>query len=391
MPLIDLTGKAQILLSPHFAPAVRHRMLSCLEPLLERFPDHTLVLSSGTTALVDQHKWIALSNSALEASARAVNGALEATSADRWLRCLPHYHVGGLGIEWRARLFNAQVVELGRWRADHFVDQCQTHQITLSACVPTQLYDLVACGQPCPPTLRALIVGGGALDPALYAASRALGYPVLPSFGMTETASQIATARAADLQTPSATQWGLPPLVLLDHIKARIREGFLEIHSPALFSASLSLRMDTGELQGPHFPELSEGYWRAPDRAQLEGRVLQIHGRTGDFLKIDGETVELLPLQNLLDSIRLKRALSNDVAIVPLDNARRGTELVLAHAGCPDLSNLIAEFNAGVLGFARIQRAIQVPVLPRTELGKLKMAQLKADLERRDDSPKFVR
>ena len=38
------------------------------------------------------------------------------------------------------------------------------------------------------------MTGGGALDPSLYKQARDLGWPLLPSYGLTECGSQVATA-----------------------------------------------------------------------------------------------------------------------------------------------------------------------------------------------------
>ena len=63
-----------------------------------------------------------------------------------------------------------------------------------SSLVPAQVLDLVRAGLRPPPVLRAIVVGGGAISAELYRDARALGWPVLPSYGMTECCSQIATA-----------------------------------------------------------------------------------------------------------------------------------------------------------------------------------------------------
>ena len=154
------------------------------------------------------------------ASAAAVNRRLEAVEGDVWFRVLPAFHVGGLGIHARAFLSGARV-EVGSWDPGRFA---ASDAMTLASLVPAQVSDLVERRLPPPRHLRAVVVGGGALSDELYRAARDLGWPVLPSYGMTECCSQIATASRAG-----------PELVLLDHLEARSDGGHLAFRGELRF------------------------------------------------------------------------------------------------------------------------------------------------------------
>ena len=149
------------------------------------------VATSGSTGAL---KWVALSRAAVLASAGAVNRHLGADSKDRWAHALPDFHVGGLGIHARAQLSGAAILAFPRWEAAGFHAFCLSERATLTALVPAQLHDLIALGLPAPPSLRAVVVGGGALSESRFRLARGLGYPVLSSYGATECASQIATS-----------------------------------------------------------------------------------------------------------------------------------------------------------------------------------------------------
>ncbi len=88
-----------------------------------------------------------------------------------------------------------------RWDAPAFAAWLAENQVTHTSLVPTQVHDLVAAGVQAPVSLRAIVVGGGHLDAATGRAARALGWPVLASYGMTEAASQIATQGLDSLKT----------------------------------------------------------------------------------------------------------------------------------------------------------------------------------------------
>ena len=65
--------------------------------------------------------------------------------------------------------------------------------IAFASLVPTMLRRLLERPPGPFPGVRAVLVGGGPSDPALLAAARRAGLPALQTYGMTETASQVAT------------------------------------------------------------------------------------------------------------------------------------------------------------------------------------------------------
>ncbi|MFZ2490458.1 MAG: AMP-binding protein, partial [Thermoanaerobaculia bacterium] len=269
--------------------------------------------------------------------------------ADVWCCPLPSFHVGGLGIVARAWLNGARVVDLVPWSAAAFERLCEQERVTLTSLVPAQLSDLVRAGLRSPQSLRAAVIGGGALAAPLYEAARELGWPILPSYGMTECSSQVATARA-----------GAQDLVLLDHVEVRTEDdGAIAIRSPALLTAYL---IEEGGLVDPKL----DGWFVTADVGEIEGKVLRVVGRRGDFVKIGGESVDLGRLDRLLaELVDPSRA-----ALAALPDERLGHVIVMAY--CDDGALLAVEpFNRRVMPFERIRRTVRVETIPRTELGKL--------------------
>jgi o-succinylbenzoate---CoA ligase len=68
-----------------------------------------------------------------------------------------------------------------------------SQRVTLVSLVPTMLARLLDAGLWEPPTLRRALLGGGPITPALLRRAREAGVDVAPSYGMTETCSQIVT------------------------------------------------------------------------------------------------------------------------------------------------------------------------------------------------------
>jgi o-succinylbenzoate---CoA ligase len=143
-----------------------------------------VVATSGTTG---EPKGVVLGHAALEASARAVGGALGTTADDRWLVCVPLHHVAGLSILVRARVAGCGL-EVHR-RFDVAAVAEAAGRCTLVSLVPTMLSRLLAdaVGRAAVRRFRAVLLGGGPIPPALLAEARALGAVVHTTYGMSET------------------------------------------------------------------------------------------------------------------------------------------------------------------------------------------------------------
>jgi len=114
---------------------------------------------------------------------------------DRWLACLPLYHVGGQAILFRSCLYGTTVVLHDGFDADAVLTSLAIENISLVSLVPTMLERLLRRGlaRVAAPALRLVLLGGAAAPPALLADSAAVGLPVAVTYGLTEAASQVAT------------------------------------------------------------------------------------------------------------------------------------------------------------------------------------------------------
>ncbi|HUF61432.1 MAG TPA: AMP-binding protein [Verrucomicrobiales bacterium] len=320
-----------------------------------------LFATSGSTGGL---RFACLTREALLASARSVNTSLGAQPDDHWFIAVPTWHVGGFSIFARARLSGSRVSSFrDSWEPRRFRDALAAAQSTLCSLVPTQIYDLVRFQCRSPRHLRVLLAGGAALDPRLHEQALQLGWPVRATFGMTETASQIAAQRRSAVEAP---------LLVLDGWQ--VREGpdaLLEVRGPALFSGCLELdpanrwRFQPGPADSAWFTTADHVRLTAADQETS----LQFLGRSAARLKIKGELVQL-------DCLRLRwTALApeagNSSVLTARKHPRDGWEIVVAlEPDCPALNNAVAAFNAQVTGCERIRALCPVPSIPRTFLGK---------------------
>ncbi len=336
---IDWTGKeSHVLLNPRMPPEEAARLRS----LVTHLEAHVWLATSGTTGAL---KLAALSKDALLASAAAVNRHLQADGRDVWCCVLPAFHVGGLGIFARAFLSGARVTR-AQWNAGELA---ANGEMTLASLVPAQVSDLVEMRLAAPANLRAVVVGGGALPDALYTGARALGWPLLPSYGMTETCSQVATATLRS-----------PELLLLDHVEARTEpDGRLAFRGASLLTGYAT---EGGFVD----PKTTDGWFVTEDLGAVEGRRLHVEGRCGDVVKIGGESVDLTRLDAILASIAGTHA-----AVVAVPEPRLGRVIHLAIDAFGDAEGIVASFNAGVHPFERARGLHRVAEIPRSPLGKL--------------------
>jgi O-succinylbenzoic acid--CoA ligase len=281
--------------------------------------------------------------------------------------------VGGLGILARAHLSGAKVFRQAKWRAADFVKQVSEDKITLCSLVPTQVHDLVEAGLKAPQSMRAIVVGGGALDPALYQSARLLGWPLLPSYGLTETCSQIATAGLNSL-----TRRDFPELKILPHAEVELREQ-------RIFARALSICrfIARGASEGRFSLEdpLRGGWLPTEDLGEWRNRGLHILGRRDDVVKILGL---LVPVNEVEHEARAHfKKLGGDLTVLAVSGGREGHFLVLVTDSASSLKEWerqFASFNAKTPGPRRLKQFCWVPEIPRGELGKVKRAALLGEL-----------
>lgn len=350
--------RSHLILNPRL-PAQEKLMWEGESSLTNEFSGHIWLSTSGS----QQTKLVALHKKAILASAQAVNEHLQTTASDRWINPLPLFHVGGLGIEARAHLKGAAVYAFSeKWSPQNFHQLITNKQGTLTALVPAQVYDLVIHKLTAPKGLRAVIVGGGALQESLYMQARELGWPLLPSYGLTECASQVATATLDSLLGSK-----FPELEILSHIQIKTDGmGTIRICSPSLLTAYAIHNQKKIKVVNP----LVEGWFFTEDRGFLSGKTLKFSGRWGDFIKIGGESVELGRLEKILEEIKLQQKISFDVVLSAVPDSRLGHVIHLFSTD-EKIKHLQAEYDQRVMPFERIRQVHIVSVIPRSPLNKV--------------------
>lgn len=372
--------KSVLLFNPRLSHETVQRYQAAFDQYLSIAKEtHVLgLLTSGTTASrADDFKIIVLSRTAFESSAQSVNQWIHAESSDRWSLSLPRFHVGGVSILVRASLSESEVVAYGEKKWDPLIfHQHLTHEkITLVSLVPTQIFDIVKMKLSSPKDLRCVFVGGGELQPDLFIRACELGWPLILTFGMTEMASQVACSR---LQSSGERK---QDLFVLPHISANLNaDKKLQLRSPSQLSAKIE--MIEGHLNISTYE--ANDWFLTEDYAELHksevGMRLISLGRGADFVKIKGENVSLKKLRDIWSRQIADEVLNEQCYLFARPDLRDGHSICVAFSlgsgRFETLNEAQRKFNEQVLPFERIQRIVEVPEIPRNELGKVLVSQI---------------
>src|SRR3954454_15579868 len=232
---------------------------------------HSVIFTSGTSG---EPKPVELTYGNHHASALASAERLGVEPDDRWLCPLPLFHVGGLAVLLRSAIYRTTAVLHDGFDAERVRGELERGDVTLVSLVPTMLDRLRKAGLGKSPRLRAALLGGGPIPEELLAWARDVGFPALPTYGMTETASQIATA-----ERPEKAARPLPSVEL------RIGDrGEILVRGRMVAAGALS----------------PDGCLHTGDRGRLDDGLLRVEGRLKELIVSGGENVSPVEVEEVL-------------------------------------------------------------------------------------------
>ena len=176
---------------PSFPPAA-HAAADAREVYVGLDQLHSIIYTSGTTGK-PKGTMLTFGNHLWSAFGSVLNLGLR--TDDRWLACLPFFHVGGLSILLRSVLYGIPAVIHERFHPSEVNASIDRHRVTLISVVSNMLARMIEerGAKPYPDHLRCVLVGGGPVPRPLLEECQTRGIPVVQTYGLTETASQTAT------------------------------------------------------------------------------------------------------------------------------------------------------------------------------------------------------
>lgn len=336
---------------------------------LSIFNPFFLIPTSGSTSF--DLKLVVLEKKAVLNSAQRVGQFFDFQKNQNWLLTLPNFHIGGLSVLARAYVFEQKVFSLEKWSVKEFLDLLTDLSIHHVSLVPTQIYDLVTNQIAAPASIKTVFVGGGFLAEELFEKAQALGWPLVKTFGMTETSSMVAYSRTKQ------NSYSFFP-----HCQGLITPaGKLAIACDSLFQGYLMENKNNSSFHfHPRNQEMKDGYWSTQDLAELKENQIFLKGREQDLIKIHGELVNLNKLREDFQKLAASSTLSHHSVLVAIPHLRAESELLVVvetTGSNPDelkknLYETLIKLNKKLLPFERIKSYLFIDKLERTELGKIK-------------------
>lgn len=279
-------------------------------------PSTALILfTSGTTG---KPKAVRLTGRNLTASAEASAYRLGVSPGDRWLGCLPVAHMGGIAPVIRTAQYGTTLVLQSEFDAARTAECIREYRITGISLVPTQLRRLLDADGAALSPLETVLLGGAPASEELLARASDEGVSVYPTYGLTETASQVATARPEQArefpETVGQPLYGTTVRIVSDgKVVGPNEQGEIVVSGPTVTPGYLDTDVTDSAFSEHGFHTGDVGY------RDDDGR-LWVDGRLDDLIQTGGELVA----PSTVESVIADHPQVEDVAVVGVADVEWG-------------------------------------------------------------------
>lgn len=334
--------------------------------------------TSGTTGLP---KVVPVKRRQMLFAARASEENFRPKPNHFWLLCLPLNHIGGISIIIRSILYGSAIYRMNRFDkemvATFLSENKLFHAASLVPTMLTRLLDIQAFQTH--REFQAILLGGGPADPALLKTCQEKGIPLVSSYGMTETAAQIAAnpiGKPHGLYNPlrSVGRVFKPNQVQIRNDSGEVlgynNPGSIWIRGPQVFDGYLD--KETNELLFDR-----DGWFNTGDFGYLNARdQLYIQSRRSDLVITGGENVSPFEVESEL----LKMEGIKEAAVLGIPDKEWGQRVVAAIVSKNErevsLGELSEHLKKKISPYKIPKQIVQLSELPRNRLGKIERAEL---------------
>ncbi len=369
-----IAAEGRMCLTPHMlwrGDIGHHHPTPIQTPQWQDEPPMAILFTSGTSG---KPKAAMISRQNIFYNAVGSAARLGSLPTDRWLMCLPLFHIGGLVMVLRACLHGVCVVVHGKFEVTAVSDALDQDEITLVSLVPTMLHRLYKVREGVPAHLRAVLLGGAAASEALLIESQQRKVPVAMTYGLTEATSQVAT-RMPNPINPKYGSVGTPLLFTQVCIANEMGEtvpantiGEICVTGPTVMAGYFDDATATAQV-------IQNGKLRTGDMGYLDDDgELWVVQRRSDLIVSGGENVYPAEVEV---AIRQHAAVA-DVCVVGLADAvwgQRVAAMIVLRRGYALTDEVLLAFCRERLAGYKVPRVFKfVDVLPMTANGKVARA-----------------
>ncbi|PZW67643.1 fatty-acyl-CoA synthase [Pseudomonas sp. URMO17WK12:I1] len=382
-------------------------LLAAAEPSYE-FADFdensvaTTFYTTGTTGnpkgVYFTHRQLVLHTLSMATTLGSLDSIRLMGSDDVYMPITPMFHVHAWGAPYVATMLGVKQVYPGRYEPEMLCKLIKQEQVTFSHCVPTILQMVLAAPGAQGHDFKGMkvIIGGSALNRALYEAAKASGIQLTAAYGMSETCPLISCGYLNEELLAGGEEQSTTY-----RIKAGVPVPLVEA---AIMDSEGNRLPADGETQGElvlRAPWLTQGYFREPEKGQElwahgwlhtgdvatldDMGVIDIRDRLKDVIKTGGEWISSLELEDLIS----RHPAVREVAVVGVADPQWGERpfaLVVAKEDQSLNAGLLKEHlkpfvERGVINKWAIPSQVGlVTEIPKTSVGKLDKKRIRVDL-----------
>lgn len=240
------------------------------------------IFTSGST---DTPKLVIQPIKSFLQNAKSANQNVSFSENQTWYLSLPLFHVGGLGVIFRALISGGHVYISNQKVEDALAELPKISHVSM---VPTQLFRFLETKTNT--NLKALLLGGGPCAEHLVTKAFKRGLPIVKSYGMTETASQIAATK------PGASFFEL-------QTSGRVLNGnaiYINSTDKRILISSHSLMTGYWQNGRLNLNTNDQGQFVTNDYGYIENGLLTIQGRLDRIFKCGGENIQPEVIERVL-------------------------------------------------------------------------------------------
>jgi len=298
---------------------------------------------------------------------------------------LPLYHVSGLMQFMRSFLSNGQLVILPWKSLEAGEAESINPQTFFLSLVPTQLQKLLSHRQTVSwlSQFETILLGGAPAWSDLLDEARSCRLPIAPTYGMTETASQIVTLKPKDFLAAKVSSGQVLP-----HAQITITG---ETGEPLAIGETGKITLQSDSLMLGYYPNfLQQPIYQPDDLGFVDSQgYLQIVGRDSNKIITGGENVFPAEVEAAIMATKLVK----DVCVVGICDRTWGQAITAVYVPqYSDVSDrtLIASLEKTLSKFKRPKYWVSLENLPRNSQGKINQPQLKQIIAAKTDTPMIL-